>query len=231
MNDQWTDRLSEYVDGELGTEERKALETHLATCAACRATLEELRKVVVRARSLEALPPKADLWTGIHARLTPGRRPAGSPLGRPGVNRDTTARAWRLSFNVPQLIAASITLVVLSGGGMWLALRIPTPDPPAPVAIVGGPVLRTARGVETSRTDAAIADLQNVLERNESRLDTATVRVVRENLALIDRAISQARSALKADPSNAYLNLHLADTMRRKLELLRRVNAIATAQS
>ena len=73
--------------------------------------------------------------------------------------------------------------------------------------------------------------LQDALTHNESRLDTATVRVVRENLALIDRAISQARIALNADPGNAYLNLHLADTMRRKLELLRRVNAIATAQS
>jgi hypothetical protein len=85
--------------------------------------------------------------------------------------------------------------------------------------------------VWTGRADAAIADLQDALTRNESRLDTATVRVVRENLALIDRAIAQARSALNADPGNAYLNLHLADTMRRKLELLRRVNAIATAQS
>jgi len=220
MNDKWTDRLSDYVDGELTSEERTALETHLATCADCRATLEELRKVVARGRALDDRAPKADLWPGIHARLTPG--------GRPGV-----IRSRRFSFNVPQLIAASIALVVLSGGGMWLALRGPgpTPDTPTPVATVGGPVLRTARGVETSRTDAAIADLQNVLERNESRLDTATVRVVRENLALIDGAISQARSALKADPSNAYLNLHLADTMRRKLELLRRVNAIATAQS
>ena len=85
--------------------------------------------------------------------------------------------------------------------------------------------------VWTGRTDAAIAELQDALSRNESRLDTSTVRVVRENLALIDRAIAQARAALDADPANAYLNLHLADTMRRKLELLRRVNAIAAAQS
>jgi hypothetical protein len=83
--------------------------------------------------------------------------------------------------------------------------------------------------VWTGRTDAAIADLQDILTRNESRLDTATVRVVRENLAVIDRAIAEARGALEADPGNAYLNLHLADTMRRKLELLRRINAIAAA--
>jgi len=36
MNDQWTDRLSEYVDGGLASGERAALEAHLATCADCR---------------------------------------------------------------------------------------------------------------------------------------------------------------------------------------------------
>jgi anti-sigma factor RsiW len=218
MNDQWTDRLSEYVDGELAAGERAGLEAHLATCAECRATLGELRKVVARGKSLEDRPPKADLWSGIHARLTPGRRP--------GV-----IRSRRFSFNVPQLIAASIALVLLSGGGMWLALHGPTLETRTPLPGVGQPVIRTVGGVETSRTDRAIADLQDVLARNESRLDTSTVRVVRQNLALIDSAIGQARRALEADPGNAYLNLHLADTMRRKLELLRRINAIATAES
>jgi hypothetical protein len=85
--------------------------------------------------------------------------------------------------------------------------------------------------VSTRRTDAAIADLQEVFERSKSRLDTSTVRVVQQAFTTIDQAIAEARAALEADPGNAYLNLHLADTMRRKLELLRRVNAIAAAQS
>jgi hypothetical protein len=213
MNDQWTDRLSEYLDGELAAGERTALEAHLTTCAACRATLDELRKVVARAKALEDRPPSTELWSGIHARLTPGRRP--------GVSRDATSR--RVSFSVPQLLAASIALILLSGSGVWLALQ-----PRSPVR--DGPVVVTP-AVWTGRTDAAISELQDVLSRSESRLDTATVRVVRENLAVIDRAIAEARNALAADPGNAYLNLHLANTMRRKLELLRRVNAIAAAQS
>jgi len=84
--------------------------------------------------------------------------------------------------------------------------------------------------VDRGTTDAAIADLQATLTQNESRLDTTTVRIVRQNLAIIDRAIAEARVALQKDPGNAYLNLHLANTMRRKVELLRRVNDIA-AQS
>jgi hypothetical protein len=208
MNDQWTDRLSDYVDGELAAGEQSALEAHLTTCADCRATLEELRRVVARAKQLEARPPRTDLWPGVAQRI--------------GAGKVVDIRSRRFSFNVPQLIAASIALVLLSAGGMWVALHQPQP-------VLDGRIVTPA--IWTGRTDAAIADLQDALERNESRLDTATVRVVRENLALIDRAIAQARAALEADPGNAYLNLHLADTMRRKLELLRRVNAIAAAQS
>jgi anti-sigma factor RsiW len=50
MSDTWTDRLSEYIDATLSESERGALEAHLSGCADCRATLEELRRVVARAR-------------------------------------------------------------------------------------------------------------------------------------------------------------------------------------
>jgi hypothetical protein len=77
------------------------------------------------------------------------------------------------------------------------------------------------------QSDQAIADLQDALEANESKLDTATVRIVRENLVVIDRAIAQAQHALRRDPHNTYMTLHLAKAMRQKIELLRRANALA----
>jgi putative zinc finger protein len=212
MNDQWTNRLSEYLDGELDNEERGALEAHMATCGHCFATLAELREVVARAKSLEDREPTKDLWTGIRAGLTPGRRP--------GVSRDTTPVRRRFSFSVPQLLAASIALVLLSSGGAWLAFK------PGTVAVTPRPGTPITPVSWTARTDLAVADLQETLTRNESRLDTATVRVVRQNLAVIDRAIADARAALQKDPGSTYLNLHLANTMRRKVELLRRVNAL-----
>ncbi|MGH7644281.1 MAG: anti-sigma factor family protein, partial [Gemmatimonadales bacterium] len=75
MTDQWTDRLSDYLDGHLATAERAALEVHLPDCAACRSTLAELRRVVMRARTLEDRPPAGDLWPGIATRIA-GRRAA-----------------------------------------------------------------------------------------------------------------------------------------------------------
>ncbi len=210
MNDQWTDRLSDYLDGELPAGDRAALEAHLVTCGGCRATLEELRRVVARAQTLEARPPRKDLWPRVAEGIGAGKV---VPL----------ASRRRVSFTVPQLVAASIALVLLSGGGAWLAL--------GPRQSGGAGRMTVTPAVWTGRTDAAIAELENAVKDNESRLDTATVRVVRENIAVMNRAIAEARAALAADPGNTYLNLHLADTMRRKVELLRRVNAIAAAQS
>src|SRR5216684_611382 len=142
MNDRWTDRLSEYVDGELGVAAAAALEAHLPSCGDCRATLEELRRVVTRAGKLDDRPPAADLWPEVATRI--------------GLS---------------------------------------------PVA------------------------------QRRSGLDPTTVRVIEKNLGIIDRAIRDAQSALAVDPANAYLNQHLAQAMRRKLELLRQAATLAGARS
>jgi len=219
MNDQWTTRLSEYIDGELDSSERAALEAHLATCGQCYATLGELRQVVARAKSLEDLPPTTDLWTGIAREIRREQAPA---------RRDRLVRR-RFSLTVGQLLAASIALVLLSGGSAWLALRQGPTDTPEPIAVTRPAGTRVASW--TGSTDIAVGELEAALTQNEKRLDSTTVRIVRKNLAIINRAIAEARIALRNDPGNAYLNLHLADTMRRKVELLRRVNDMAAARS
>jgi len=55
--------------------------------------------------------------------------------------------------------------------------------------------------------------------------------VLEESLATIDRALERSRTALAADPANPYLNAHLQETMRRKVELLRQAAALVAAQS
>jgi hypothetical protein len=79
----------------------------------------------------------------------------------------------------------------------------------------------------TTAYDASVAELQQALDAGRTQLDTATVRVLETNLAIIDKAIADARSALAADPNSPYLSMHLAQTMRTKLELLRRAQSFA----
>lgn len=214
MSDRWTERLSEYLDDELSPAERVEAETHLRECPECSAVLTDLRRVVARARAADDRPPSRDLWPGIAARIGAERHPR------------------RFSFSWPQLAAAGIALAVLSGGVAWLAL--PTAAPrvatgPSQKSVPAIPAVAPASSAQSY--DAAVADLQRVLQAGRGRLDTATVRVIEQNLAVIDRAILEAQRAVAADSANLYLNSHLAATMRRKLDLLRQAAALVATES
>jgi len=80
------------------------------------------------------------------------------------------------------------------------------------------------------RYDATIAELQRVLAEERSRLDPKTVQVLETNLAIIDRAVAEAKKAVDADPSNFYLRNHLASVMKRKADLLRQATLLAQEQ-
>ncbi len=220
MKDQWTDRLSEYLDGEFTGPERTALEAHVASCDTCRTTLDELRRVVTNARALDDRPPAADLWPGVSARIGLAARSKSRPVVR------------RFSLTVPQLAAAAVVLALLSGGTAWLLGGRGTVAT-APVAVSERvPTLLNATTYPgDTRFEAQVAALERALAAGRGRLDTATVRVIERNLSIIDRAIRNAQSALAADPANSYLNLHLAQEMRRKLELLRQAATLAGARS
>jgi hypothetical protein len=223
MTDQWTDRLSEYLDNELSRAERTELEAHLQLCAACRETLEELNAVVMRAGRLEDREPDYDLWPGV-------REAIGSRQVVELENRRKPVR--RFTFSLPQLVAAAAALVLVSGGTVWLMSQPTGGDPgigstPLPPMVATQTISFDRKG----RADSAITELERVLQEESGRLDSSTVRILAQNLALIDRAIGQAREALESDPSNPYLNDHLARTMRKKIEVLRRAADLAQVAS
>jgi len=221
MTDTWNDRLSEYLDDELTPGERAALEAHLATCRDCTETLEELRAVVARAGALPARGPDADLWPGVAERIE----------NAPAVIPFLTRSRRRFSFTLPQLVAAGLALMVVSGGGVWVLNHggDATSGPPVAAQAVagqGGAAAPETNIVPASfvdpRYDEAIADLQQTLQDGRAQLDPQTVRILEANLDAIDKAIDQSREALAKDPANLYLHNHLADARQRKLALLRR---------
>lgn len=229
MDEHWTDRLSEYLDGELEVEEAGALEAHMATCAACRTVLGELRAVLDAADTIEDREPARDLWPGILDRIEADSDAAVVPFRSPA----TTPR--RFSFSLPQLAAAAAVIMFVTGGTVWLLRGTGEPSTPfaiaEPTPAVGGPEDMAAQFIATTEMgyDAAIRQLTAALEARWADLDPGTVEVVQRNLAMIDAAIAEARAALEADPANAYLYKHLDTTLMKKVELLRRVNRLRTA--
>ena len=249
MNDRWTDRLSDVLDGDLTAAERTEFEAHLATCAQCAEDLHALRLVTERAGRLEDPPIGHDFWPGIEARVARGVPRTILRLPRPFV------------FTLPQALAAGLALALISGGSVWWVMqhsRVAAPGSasmPGPLAIsrsrdsassAPGTLLpyggKVAGGAGDSRDasaryaayeahyDQAIAELEQTLANNRTDLDTSTVRIVEQNLAIIDRAIIQARRALEADPASPYLHQHLALQMKLKLDLLRRAATYSDGQ-
>jgi len=218
--DLYTNRLSDYLDGEeLTPSERSDIEAHLGACSECRAVLDELREVAALAAGLPDRAPDSELWSGVAARL--GTTPAVVPFVRPAQRR--------FSFTLPQLVAAGLALMVVSGSMVWVS-RLGDPRTSVPVAQAEPEPALSPIALTDVNYDEAVADLEKVLEAGRSRLDPETVQILEDNLRTIDQAIEQARKALRNDPESVYLNSHFAASRNRKLALLRRASALAMAQ-
>ena len=163
-------------------------------------------------------PPKA-LWPGVAARLEPRTAP----------------RRTHVSFTLPQQAMAASLLIAVASGITWLAARGPAPADTPPTVIAQSEFTGEVEGgivnanFADAQFNAAVTDLEQILRNERERLDPRTVLVIERNLKTIDLAIQEARMALNDDPANAYLNSHLADARRRKLDLLRQATTLASA--
>lgn len=221
MPDAWTDRLSAFIDGELDTEEQLALERHLAECSACRADIAALRGVQQWATSYAGRPAHADVWNGV----------AGAIRSRRVVDLPTRAGRRGRGLTLPVALAASVVLLFV-GSVSWWAARATAPAPAARAGVsraeLFAPRQAQAALLVAERYGAAVAQLEQALLQ-DGVLDSATIRVVRSKLDVIDRAIGEAREALAKDPGSAYLADHFANMMRRKLTLLRSASAVRSS--
>jgi len=130
VHEEWTDKLSDYLDGELPDEERRAVDAHLRGCAECTAVLNDLKRIVARAQGVAAAPrpPAADLWAGIAARIETSPRSvrlSGRSADAANVEGATLRGPRRVTFTLPQLAAAAALIAAVSGGVVWSALGRP----------------------------------------------------------------------------------------------------------
>jgi hypothetical protein len=224
------DRLNDFKDGLLDPEEDARTRSHLDSCAECRDRLDALTRLL---EDLQGMPveaqPARDLWPQIAWRME-GVRQSGSvsegeteglPLVGETSGEGRVKGSRRVSLPAWQLLAASIALIVISGGSVWAILS-------------GGPgaASREGVGIQTPAQlvgweeayggyDEAVADLESVLEEGRAVLEPETVRVLEESLSAINLAIEEARRAMAEDPASPVLQRLLADNLRRKMDLLR----------
>lgn len=222
----WTEKLSDYLDGDLSGDELAKLEAALHGDAELRCVLEELRAVQNTAASLPQHAPRSDLWSGIEARIEADARVAVVPLSSAGQNRR------RFSFTIPQLAAAAVALLVLGSASVWVAMSsgangLETGSPIAVAPIPEAGFVSAPGEGSTFSYEATIQDLEEQLQVGRDRLDPRTVAALEGSLATIDWAIARAQEALEADPASVYLNRHLADARTRKLHVLQQAARLA----
>ncbi len=169
--------------------------------------------------------PSRDLWAGVATRL----------------DHSTAApRRTQFTFTLSQLaIAASLLIAVTvgltqlvtnrpvaTGGGPAQEVIQAYREPAAATNEAGGAIVPA--NFADAQFNAAVSDLERILREERGRLDPRTVLILERNLKAIDVAISEARMALDQDPANQFLNSHLADARRRKLDLLRHATELAS---
>lgn len=236
--------LHDYVDGALAPAERREVEAHLEGCARCRAEVAGFRGLLEDLASLPAgIAPERDLLAGVEAGIE-AREESGGEGRSGGVRRYPGGlRSALWAARVP-LAAAAVVLVTVSSLVTAALLTGGSRGPGADEAIgpgVGAPAVdpRTAspdeelpgatagyRAVDAQYA-AAARELARTLEERRDELSPATIRLVEENLRVIDEALAEAREALAADPANPVLRQMVVATHERKLEFLRRAARVA----
>lgn len=226
----WIDRLSEYLDGALTPDERSACDAWLASSAEGQRVLQDLRRVVARAKTLPDIGVPEGIWSGVQEAIAKPSAGTGAAVTSLRASARPTAR--RFAYTPVQLAAAAVVLFVVGiGFGLKIRSGVKTTVAEAPLGdprMTGGVPTQLARHADASY-DKAVRELQIILDQNRSTMDTATVRVLESSLARIDAALDEAERALASDPHSAYLNDHLSRIKRKKLDLLRQGASLVQA--
>jgi anti-sigma-K factor RskA len=210
--DQVQDVLQRYHAGTLSQSMRQVVETHLATCDACRREATLVAPVLSAVAKLpREIEPPVDLWPSLSGRI--GR--AKLVEGRFGVR--PTTQWWNRGA---VLAAAAVVLVVISSA---ITLLITRPRGGSPVAVIPAGVISADFLTVEAQYSRAADEILLALEDGEVRIAPETRAILERNLHVIDQAIAESRAALARDPANRDLKDMLLSTYEHKLDLLRRV--------
>ncbi len=207
------------ADATLAGGARRALDAHLAACAPCRSDAARAGALAAR---LEALPraivPARDLWPAIAEQI------AGSNV----VAAEFAARARR---RVPLGLAAAAAALLIAATSVVTAVLVrgERPSRVAATAPAGEPgAVQASLALADARAtyEGARRQLLAALTARRGALSPATLKVVDDNLEIIDRAVREMEGALARDPGNPELPALLVTAYRQEIDVLQRAAAL-----
>ncbi len=243
--------LNDYVDGLLDEVQREQLERQLAECESSRAEVEALKALRAEAAALpKEVAPGRDLFPQIRQALDSemAARAAesgatASAAGHDRFSRGAAATTAQPASATPRAawIGLAAALLIVAGLSGWLLRGQWTPGADGSNAAANGGAgqdgppqisLATDEGVDFAAVEREyVRAAELLLESIEARGDQLapeTQAALRENLAIIDRAIEEIRAALANDPGGAAQTEMLTAMYRQKLDLLWRVSRLSS---
>ena len=220
------ERLNDYLDRLLAEPERAGVERHLEGCAGCREYFAALRSLRERTDALpRSLEPAGDLWPEIRESLAGRKR--GVPRPIPGFP------AWMTGWGGLVPAAASVALVFLIALAVVIGLRRGTLQPvpgepgvsdpgPAVSAGVATAALPPRESLELVETEyrAATEKLLAALQREGGGASPQAVKVIEDNLRIVEEAIQEIHRVAGEGPGSAAEDHRIAGLYRTRFELL-----------
>jgi anti-sigma factor RsiW len=211
--------INDYVDGVLRAETYAEVEHHLQTCPQCTLLVAELQHVIRAAGALSPVAPPAHVWPRLESRLHDS---SAAETGQRAESNGQKLWAWRRQPWLAGLATAAAVLIMAIVGLRFAGPIGRSSQPSGATADTG----ELARSVESELREAeghyqkAIAGLQLIADAEKGALDPATAATLQKNLAVIDQAIDESRTALKADPNSGSAQASLLEGLKAKVTLL-----------
>jgi anti-sigma factor RsiW len=213
------------IEGDLDPDEQRALEAHAATCAACRTLTADLEAIRDAGHALERRTPSRDVFARIQLQLTADPSFQKAQAERRAREAETAARHTR--WNWPVLAMAASLLIAVVAGSLYVVNLSRTPVVAPKTAASGNATSgELVQSIENELDQAAahyekaIAGLEQVANASDSPLDPELMTTLKANLGVIDQAINESRTALRAQPANQLAQESLFEAFRRKVALL-----------
>ncbi len=227
------DVLNELVDGTLGPADTADTERHVAGCAQCRTVVDELRGLRRAVDSLALREPPVRVWPRIERALEAARDAQAAPedaaRSLPLRNREAGTASARAKRSRLVWIGLAAAAVIVLAAALTLRLAVSRSQPgnarsEDPTQVAG--TVDTAQAVEAELRQAsehyekAIKGLEQIANAEQGALDPGTAETLRKNLAVIDQAINESRTALHAQPNSEPAQQSLIDSFKTKIALL-----------
>ena len=205
--EQCIEHLSDVVDGTLPPDIEAEVAAHCHECEACRDMLNDLKEICAAAAALDRFTPTPELWKAIAAKTVAPPRPL----------------AW-------MGLASAAALVIMLGAAGWFALgpgRSTGVDSTTELARSAASELQLAEQHYLN----AITALEQLTVAQSNTLDPAVAAEIAQSLQSIDRAITDSRAALNAEPESFVAQTSLLEALRMKVALLQETVSLMNATS